>query len=317
MRIVFRVASMAVVALAWLGAPVSQAARPIANAADSAQELWREALDLTLKGRPDEALSKYRVIVKAFPETPLAPAAQLQIGELFAAHGDYAEAFEAYQALITQFPSSDLFKPALEGQFSLVQQVLTASRQIAKARSPRPRNIPQQVEIAEMLRQILRNGRFADFSPTALYRLAVMLDEMGQAREAISEFWRFITDYPEDLRADDAAFQIGFIEYRTAREPNREQSARMRARYAFEFFLLSYPESEKSAEARHILAQLAQWDSESHRRAGKLYETSGRPEAALKSYLEALPNSSGEQETADLKKRIDRLQRQQEEREQP
>lgn len=287
----------------------AQAARPTVEGDVRALEMIQAGDRLALKGDQGEAVEKYRAIVRLYPQSYSAPKAQLQIGDLLAANREHASAFEAYQALIDRFPASNLFTPALEGQFAIAQRIMDAHHHADQKGVKPPRTIPDRETLATMLRQILQNGRHARFSPLLQYQVAIALDRVGDSREAIAEFWRFLGTYPEDALADDAAFQIGFVEYRQAREPNRERSARERATVAFDYFLTHYPGSEKVPEAAHLLALMKSWDTTALRQTGDLYERTGKPAAALKTYNDALKSAPEDDEARKVSERIEALKK--------
>lgn len=297
----------------WFVAFPAFAGIPLEQADERVNKLWLEGSKLVLQGQAGEALERYRKIVRLYPQTKIAPAAQLKIGELFSGNREFEEAFNAYQDVIDKFPASNLFTPAIEGQFAVVQRVLIEDRRYQRRRADRPKTLPSLETASEMLKRILRNGRYAPFSPDVQYQLAVTLDRQGDDRQAIEEFWRFLANYAEDDLADDAAFQIGFVEYRKARANNRELLTRQRARFAFEYFLQAFPLSEKVPEAHHLLVVLAEWNVEALTQSGRLYEKSGATAAALKHYTEALGTSRDEEAIKRLAERILKLHERQSE----
>jgi outer membrane protein assembly factor BamD (BamD/ComL family) len=287
----------------------ARAARPTVEADVRAAEMVAAADRLALQGDQSGAVAKYRAIVRLYPQSHSAPRAQLQIADLLAANREHAEAFAAYQELIDKFPASSLFTPAIEGQFAIAQRVAESHRHADERGVKPPRTVPDRTALTTMLRQILGNGRHASFSAQLQYQLAVALDRAGERREAIGEFWRLLSTYPEDVRADDAAFQIAFIEYRQAREPNREQSSRLRAMQALDYFVAHFPGSEKVPEAQHLRVTLQQWGVTALEGAGDLYLRTGKTDAALRTYQEALQHNASEAEAAQLSERIESVRK--------
>jgi outer membrane protein assembly factor BamD len=285
----------------------ARAARPTVEADVRAAEMVAAADRLALQGDQSGAADKYRAIVRLYPQSYSAPRAQLQIADLLAANREHSEAFAAYQELIDKFPASSLFTPAIEGQFSIAQRVADIHAQTEQKGVKPPRTAPDRAALATMLQQMLKNARHASFSPKLQYQVAVVLDRAGQHREAVTELWRLLSTYPEDALADDAAFQIGFVDYRVARDNNRERSACERSARALEYFLQTYPQSEKVPEAAHLLAVVKSWSVASLQQAGRHYENAGQPAAALKTYQEALATAEEESESRKLRQRIEGL----------
>jgi outer membrane protein assembly factor BamD len=293
--------------LAVVLAVEARGARPEAEGDRRAAEMMLAADELAVKGEQSDAVAKYRAIVRLYPASHSAPKAQLQIADLLAANLEHASAFAAYQELVDRFPASSLFTEALEGQNAIVQRILDRHRQAERKGAKPPPTLPDRAALVEMLRQILRNGRHASFSPELQYQAAVALDRTGESREAVAELWRFLTSYGDDPLADDAAFQIGFVDFRVARDNNRERSASERSARALEYFLETYPQSEKAPEAAHLLAVLKSWGVASLQQAARHYEKAGQPAAALKTYQEVLASTEEESAARELRERIESL----------
>jgi outer membrane protein assembly factor BamD (BamD/ComL family) len=270
-------------ALAALFLATGRAAEPL----DPAVELARSAETLILHGEQERALQRLRALVREYPKSPLAPAAQLRIGELFAQNREYLEAFNECQKLIVRFPESDLFTKAMEIQFSVADMVTEQYRKLKIKPGKNARGLPDRTASSDMFRTILANGRYTAFGPRAQYRLGVSLDEEGNPTEAIRELNALLRHFPDHPLAAHAAFQVAFIDYRTSRSTNFERGAQERAKLAFEDFLARYPQSEKVPEAKHLLLVLNDWEASRLVDAAKFYDRTGKPQSALRTFREA------------------------------
>ena len=299
----------ALIALTVLPLVRVEAGRVFDEKEKRAQELASTADSLALKGAQSEAVERYRSIVRLYPLSLPAPRCQLRIADLLSANAEYENAFEAYQTLLDKFPESDLFTRAIEGQYAIVRRVMDSHRHCERRSVKPPPTLPDLEALTAMLRKLLGTGGYTSFSPSLQYRLAVALDHNGQDREAVAEFSQFLAAYSDDPQAADAAFQIGFIEYRKAREGNWERGARDRSKLAFDYFLNAFPESEKAPEAAHLRAVLDGWNAAALQESGHLYEKTGKPEAALKEYNEALESAKDDAAARKLAERIQSLKK--------
>ena len=267
-------------------AGVLLAAKPI----EPAEELFRRGEGHVAAGNQADAMDVFAAVARLHPKADVAPRACLRIAELYARNREFSEAFDAAQRLIGSYPASELFSRAIEIQFAVSERVMEEYRRRRLKDDKSQRGLPTRESASEMLRVILANGRQTEFAPRALYRLAATLDEEGRGREAIQEFNQFLEQFPDHALADDAAFQVGFIDFRLSRETNRERSARERARLAFEDFMVRHPTSEKVPEARHLLGTLRDWETQRLVQSARFYEKQGDVNAALSTYRAAVEN---------------------------
>ena len=279
-----------------------------ARAADEAAELFTGAEKEILQGEQAEAVGKLRRVIARHRQTPFAPRAQLKLAELYAANREHAAAFDAAQEVIDKFPASDLFSEALEIQLRVVERVLDEYRQRRVRGDKSQRGLPKREAAREMLESMLKSGRFSPQAPRVQYRLAMALDEENNPADAVREFNTFVANYPEHHLADDAAFQAAFIDYRLAREKNRDRAPRERARLSLEEFLLVHPDSEKAPEARHLLTQLREWETEKLAEAGRFYERAVETTAGQLEYNDVLQQEPpGPPASGAAKARLDRI----------
>ncbi|NNM34688.1 MAG: hypothetical protein HKO53_16530, partial [Gemmatimonadetes bacterium] len=75
-RVVGLLAPMALGSLSAAGSPLSAQATPQVTPADSAAVLFEAAADFDGRGESDVAVALYRLIIRRFPDTPSAAAAQ-------------------------------------------------------------------------------------------------------------------------------------------------------------------------------------------------------------------------------------------------
>ncbi len=87
--------------------------QPAAPAYDSAQALYKNALQSFYAKKYDAALSLWQEFAKTFPKDPLVPNALFWQGECHYQMHDYARAVLAYQEVIAKYAKSNKYRPAL------------------------------------------------------------------------------------------------------------------------------------------------------------------------------------------------------------
>jgi TolA-binding protein len=85
----------------------------MAPSAESAQELYDASLASLQRGSHATARAGFEELIRAFPRDPLAPMAQLQVGESFAAAGDMTRALEAFARVGELYPMAPAAATAL------------------------------------------------------------------------------------------------------------------------------------------------------------------------------------------------------------
>jgi outer membrane protein assembly factor BamD len=271
---------------------------------DASAALYETARQQVMRGQPERAIEKFKAIVRLHPKSRFASRAQFQIAELYAQNREFSEGFNAAQKFIETYPESELFLEALNIQFAMAERVAEEYRRLRAKNDKSDKNLPGRAYASEMFRVIANNGRQSEYAAKALYRLGTMLDEEKRPTEAIEAFQLLLKTHPNSALADDAAFQVGFVDYRQSREQNRERGSQERARLAFEDFVIRYPNSEKMAEGHHLLNVLRGWERDKLLQAARYYESSGQAEAALRTYREALRGNSEGSDIIPIKEKI-------------
>ncbi len=230
-------------------------------------------------GRLGKALNVFESVVRRYPRTLVAAEAQWEIAGMYARNREISKAFDAYQKLVDKFPNSDLHNRAVARQMELVSGIMSAyRRQDTRGERPSDALLPPRIEIKTMLRMILASGAGTETAPEAQFQLGVVLEETGSPKTAKRTHETFIDRYPDHPLADDAAFQIAYIDFKRVREGDlgRIEWA------ALEMidFLGRYPDSPKVPEAHHCVRMLGEFEAQHWREMVAYYERQGDARAA-------------------------------------
>lgn len=258
----------------------------------AATELLQEGRILVAQGRQASGIEKFRLAVQRFPKSASAGVAQLEIGKLFEANREFTTAFEEYQNVINRFPDDALFQEALAGQARICDTVVRESARFEREGKKLPKKIlpPKELRMG-MLKLLVANTRHSQYAPKAQFLLGVAWDQEGEpnlAKKAHAEFLEF---YPDHMLADDAAFQIGYIDFKLVQEGHSQRH--FWAQLAFAEFLLQYPESPKAAPARNCLARLDQREVDALVTAARFHERRGEMNAARIYYADVAKRFPG------------------------
>jgi len=251
-----------------------------------AQALFEKAQRDTLRGQNEDALRRYSSIVKAYPRTSVAVAAQWEVIRLNEGYSNYTDAFDALQLLIDHYPGQ--FAKALKRQFDIALLQLVRYDQLKKQPDARrPRDLPDRDQVSAMLRIVIENGPYAENVAEASYYRGVALEKEGRVAEAAVAHELFMERFPNHPLADDSAYQVAYILYKRWMSMNGSAPAnRERAAMAMQWFLVRYPESDKAAQARGCLDQIKHAERAELVQLAAFYEKRGDERASAVYYRE-------------------------------
>ena len=274
---IFRTSILLVIASATLSAELRNKTDE-----EEAQALFTKAEGHLVQGRRSDALDTLESLVKRHRMVPIASEAQFKIAVLLENNHKWVNAFDAYQDFFSWFPNSPRFNEAIENQIRLawrMQRELDEERRDGKQSSQKNKNLPDRESPSDMFRLILENGKFSDLAPLVRYHLAVAYEKEERTLSAKRMHSTIATDYPSHPMADDAAFQIGYIDYKGVLKGDKRRA--FGAEMALRDFLLRYPESEKVPEALHCLKEMRNVEAAYLAATASYYEKANKPKSAL------------------------------------
>ncbi len=272
-----------------------------AEASPSAQ--LKQAQDFEAAGDYKKAMASYRNLVKTWPTSGAAPKAQIKIADLYLASGQSEAAYKAYGKYISDHPEGEEFEAAVEGQFRVANGFLDGERR----RVFGVKTFSSMTRAQEMFEEIVKNAPFSKFAPMSQFNIGRSLEKQGKLDEAVEAYRVAAEKYPGDEVAADAQYQIGYILHQSAQKGSNDDAARMKAREAFEDFLLRHPNSEKVSQANENLQSLASEDVRKVLDIGRFYERTGNYKAAVIYYEEVLSFGVEGEESQIARKQIEHL----------
>lgn len=256
----------------------------------AAEYLLQQANDFEEAGNYNRAATIHRDIVKKYPVSPSAPAAQFRLAELLGQSGNPNRAFEAYQALVESYPQSREFDRAIAAQLAIADDFMQRRR---------------YERAGEMFSAILAAAPFAKFAPAAQFKFGQSLESRNEYQKAIEAYQVILDRYPTSDYADDALYQIGFVQLSEAMSRSKDLSAAIDAKNTFEEFLMEYPDSEKAAQARDNLARMGGRETSDLMSIAKFYDRNNNFRSAVIYYGELVRRQSG---SPDAKIATDRIE---------
>jgi len=268
-----------------------------------AAELMRKAEQQENAGELSAALASYRALVKRHPVSVLAGKAQLKIGRILEAAGEYNDSYEAYAVYLSKYPKGEDFERVVESMFKIAKLFLEGEKKKILGIK-----ISSSMERAQqMFEGIVRRAPFSKFAPLAQFNVGQALEKQGKYTEAIGAYSVVVSKYPGDDIADDAQYQIGYVRLIEYRQGSYDQAGAQKAREAFEDFINRYPESEKVAQARENMKTLEGGSTKSTLDVAKFYDKTKQYKAAVIYYNDVIKTAPDSPEGTFAKTRIEEL----------
>ena len=172
----------------------------------------------------EKALELYKHIIKNAPYGTYGDQAQFQIGEIYKAQGEYEEAKKAYQAVVDDYPQSDL---VAKSRYQIAYCAMLASHQyhyneeqaeqaIEEFESFR-KSFPTE-ELALEAEESIRSLR-AERAETGL-DTAEFYERLKKYKSARVYYEQIVASYPETPAAEIARHKINKIDQRES-EPKK------------------------------------------------------------------------------------------------
>lgn len=269
----------------------------------SAQAELQRGEALENQGKLDSALKVYRGIVKNQGKTAAAPKAQYHIGFILQRKGDYQDAFKAYSEYTTKYPRGTDFDAVIQAQFDIAKLYLGGK----KTKVLGVPVSPSYGKAEQMFADIVKRAPFHKLAPMAQFNVGQALEKQDKRPEAIGAYREVINRYPGDPVADDAQYQLGYVQFRDAQDGSYNQATRQRALESFEEYVSHQPKSEKISQARENIKALTTAEVKNTLDIAKFYDKTKNYKAAAIYYNEVLRNAPGSPESAEAQKRIEQL----------
>ena len=257
-----------------------------------AASLLQQARDLEAAGSTSRAVSTYRQIVKDYPVSPSAPSAQFRVAQLLEESGNLSRAFDAYKVFVESYPQAREFDQAANAQLAIADDFMKR-RRFERAE--------------EMYRALLGSAPYAKFAPAAQFKLGQSLESRKEYEQSIAAYQVVLDRYANSDYADDALYQIGYVQLTEAQSRSQDLSAAIDAKNTFEEFLMEYPSSEKAAQARDNLDRMSGRETSDLYTIAQFYDRNSNFRAAVIYYSELVRRQGGSEQAKLANDRIEEI----------
>jgi outer membrane protein assembly factor BamD len=267
----------------------------------------RDQLDLAHKleaqGERDDALKAYKELLRRWPLSFFAPEAQYRVGKILEDEANFYDAFQAFQKMVTKYPSSDYFEQALNEQYRIANLYLAGE----------PQRIwkipvgPSMERTIEMYDRIIKNAPYGTYAPQCQFNIGLAREAQRKYTDAVDAYQLVLDKYPTSSVAANAQYQIGYAWMKSSVSGDYDLGATKKAVDAFQDYLVRYPNSDKAVQAQENIQKLGQKQTQGAYDVAKFYETQHQTRAAFIYYNEVVREDPNSAQAQIAKKRIQEL----------
>jgi outer membrane protein assembly factor BamD len=271
--------------------------------ASSSRDQLELAHKLEAEGQKDGAMKAYKGLLRRWPLSFFAPEAQYRLGKILEDKADFYNAFQAFQKMVTKYPSSDYFEQALDEQYRIANLYLAGE----------PQRIwkipvgPSMERTIEMYQRIIKNAPYGTYAPQCQFNIGLARENQRKYTDAVDAYQTVLDNYPSSSVAANAQYQIGYAWMKSCQMGDYDMGAAKKAVDAFQDYLVRYPDSDKAAQAQENITHLGQKQTQGAFDVAKFYETQHETRAAFIYYNEVVKEDPNSAQAQVAKKRIQEL----------
>ena len=271
--------------------------------ASSSRDQLEMAHKLEAQGQRDAALKAYKNLLRRWPLSFFAPEAQYRLGKILEDEADFYPAFQAFQKMVTKYPSSEYFEQALNEQYRIANLYLAGE----------PQRIwkipvgPSMDRTIEMYERIIKNAPYGTYAPQCQFNIGLAREKQRKFTDAVDAYQKVLDNYPNSPVASNAQYQIGYAWMRSSAAGDYDMGAAKKAVDAFQDYLVRYPYSDKAVQAQENIVKLGQKQTQGAFDVAKFYETQHESRAAFIYYNEVVREDPNSAQAQIAKKRIQEL----------
>ena len=219
------------------------------------------------------ALKQFRKMQKEFPMSKHAVRGWEYVAQCENLLGDKYAAFEAYQKIWDNHKNFNKLSTITKNQMTIANDFFKMKR--------------YKIAI-EIYGKIIANAPYSDFAAAAQYLTAESLLKRENYFAAKEEYRKLIRNYPMSQYVDDAAFNLGYVDYLQSVGKDYDQTETTQAIIEFRQFIHEFPSSPRVSEAQDYIIKLRNRKAASLFRTGEYYENIRAPKAASISFREVI-----------------------------
>lgn len=260
------------------------------------------AVDSFKKQDYGTSMKAARRVVKVWPHSDYAPAAQYLVGRCYEEKNQDDKAFAAYARILKEYPMSDRVDEVLKRQYAIASRYLAGQYFNFRGVIPLYRSMDKT---AKMFSDLVKAAPFSDVGPHAQLRVGAAREKQRKYPEAVAAYETAADRYHDRKPiAADALYRAGVCYHKEANKADYDQSTAGKAISTFNDFLTYYPDDRRAPEVRKRIEMLREEQARGSFEIAKYYEKKNRFAAAKVYYNEAVVGDPGQKYSAPARERL-------------
>lgn len=234
-----------------------------------ADALLQQAKSHIAQGKYSKAASTLESLLANYKMAPCAAEARFLLAEAYEKRNMPRDAFEEYDKVVTMYPSSPLYRKAIERQLSLAMAAAEGKLKVGVMGLWSSSLDSETVQ--KWLGSVIRNAPYNDLAATAASILGKYLVREEEYEKAIAVYTKLVENYPTSRYAPEAQLMVAQLWASSRTRGDQNMANLQRAQEAYEEFSLRFPRHADAgkalAEASNVRRLLVQQELE----AGRFY----------------------------------------------
>ncbi len=254
---------------AWVWSPeAGKFINPDETVQETPQKQYDYAQEFYKKKNLKEAADQFRLLLRKYPGSQVAPESQFRLGTIYEEMGDYYRAFRAYRDLLARYPQSERVAEAVEREFRIGNLFFSGR----KAKVMGLSILPSGPRAIEVFKHIAESAPYSDYGDKAQFQLGLTYKKANQFNEAIQAFQALIDQHPQSPFIPQARYQLADTAYLQSVVATRDQRVMDQAAQEIDRFLTHYPDSTVSEKATKLRQEIDEKNAEKNYRIALFYE---------------------------------------------
>jgi len=276
---------------------------------DRAEDQLQVAQEAFDAGDHAMALRAGNYLLRKWPLSDYAPAAQFLVARCYELKGNDERAFKEYQKMFEQYPKSDKLKDALQQQYEIALRFLAGQRFRLWGYIP---FFPNMEKTAGLFEKIVASAPYSDVAPDAQLKIGAAYEKKKAYPEAVDAYERAADRYYDRPKiAADALYNAGKVYTKQAATAEYDQGSAGQAIATFTDFMTLYPDDPRVPEVRDIILSLRNEQARGNFKIAEFYAKQKKWSGALIYYNEVVLRGPESPLAPIARERIDEIKQRQ------